>query len=183
MTGRLRRRTAVLVSASVAAAALSACGASSDDAKDSGSDKAAQTTQEVSAVAKQYMTAWMSKPAQPDKMCNLEAKAARPNFSDDGGTLNGCTADYTDYFKDQDPDSSALTVTISKVQDVKASAGQPAGKGALATCKRPGRDAFRYALRLVQEDGGWKIAQKAEADEDRYAHTPDPVADILARAS
>ncbi|MGW1290199.1 hypothetical protein ACWD4N_43005 [Streptomyces sp. NPDC002586] len=165
----------------MAATALSACGTSSD--KDSGGDKAAQTTADVSRVAKQYMTAWMSKPSQPDTMCTLETKAARPNFTKDGGTLKGCTAAYTDMFKDQDPNSAPLTVAISKVQDVKASAGQPAGKGALATCKRPGRDAFRYALRLVQEDGQWRISQKAEADEDQYAHTADPVADVLARAS
>lgn len=176
------RHALTAAAAAAALLTLSACG-SSDDGKPSGQDTARQDTKEVTNTAQTYMTAWMSRPSQPEKMCNLETKAARPNYSKDGGSLKGCVTTYTGYFADQKPDNTTLTVTIDHVQDVAASGTRPAGKGVLATCKRAGNDPFRYALRLVKEDGAWRIAQSAEADGDQYAHTADPVADVLASAS
>ncbi|MER6126564.1 hypothetical protein ABT173_28895 [Streptomyces sp. NPDC001795] len=174
----------VLTAAASAAAllALSACG-SSDDGKQSGNDAAQQETKQVANAAKAYMTAWLQRPSQPKQMCELETKAARPNYSKDGGSLSGCITTYTAYFNDQKPEKSALTIAVDHVQDVPASSSRPAGKGALATCKRAGGEPFRYALRLVKEGGAWRIAQRAEADGDQYAHTTDPVADVLADAS
>ncbi|MFE1190077.1 hypothetical protein [[Kitasatospora] papulosa] len=161
---------------------LSACG-SSEDGKPSGQDTAQQDTKEVTTTAQAYMTAWMSRPSQPEKMCDLETQAARPNYSKDGGSLTGCVTTYSGYFADQKPDNSTLTVKVDHVQDVAASGTQPAGKGALATCKRAGGEPFRYALRLVQEAGAWRIAQSEEADGEQYAHTADPVVDLLASGS
>ncbi|WP_432156110.1 hypothetical protein [Streptomyces sp. bgisy153] len=176
------RHALTAAAAAAALLTLSAC-SSSDDSKPSGQDTAQQETKEVASVAKSYMTAWMSRPSQPKQMCELETKAARPNYSKDGGSLEGCVTTYTGYFADQKADNTTLTVAIDHVQDVAASGTRPAGKGALATCKRVGGEPFRYALRLVKEGSAWRIAQSAEADGDQYAHTADPVADVLANAS
>lgn len=37
---------------------------------------------------------------------------------------------------------------------------------------------FRYALRLIKEDGRWRVEQREDV-RSRYDHTADPVADIL----
>ncbi|MFK0142562.1 hypothetical protein [Streptomyces murinus] len=176
------RHALIAAAAAAALLTLSACG-SSDDGKPSGKDSAQQETEQVVKTAKSYMTAWMSRPSQPEKMCDLETKAARPNYSKDGGTLKGCVTTYNGYFADQKPDNTTLTITVDHVQDVPATGTQPAGKGALATGKRAGREPFRYALRLVKDAGAWRIAQSEEADGDQYAHTADPVAAVLADAS
>ncbi len=176
------RHALTAAAAAAALLTLSACG-SSDDGKPSGQDTAQQDTKEVTTTAQAYMTAWLSRPSQPEKMCDLETKAARPNYSKDGGSLKGCVTTYSGYFADQKPDNSALTVSVDHVQDVAASGTRPAGKGALATGKRAGGEPFRYALRLVKEAGVWRIAQSEEADGNKYAHTADPVADLLANGS
>lgn len=176
------RHALTAAAAAAALLALSACG-SSDDGNPSGQDTARQQTKDVTSTARSYMTAWMSRPSQPATMCGLETKAARPNYARDGGSLKGCVTTYTSYFADQKADSTALAVTIDHVQDIAASGSRPAGKGALATCKRADDEPFRYALRLVQEGGAWRVAQSAEADGEKYAHTADPVADVLANAS
>jgi hypothetical protein len=178
----LRRQTAVTSrqrawAATVATTAvLGALGACSADSRPKAND-----SPQVAAAAKAYMAAWMVKPSQPKAMCALETTAARPNFGKDGGTLAGCIAAYQDYFKDQKPDTKQLTIRVSHVQDVPASGTRPAGKGALATLTRAGSEPFRYVLRLVKEDGRWRIAQSADVDSSRYAHTADPVADVLRR--
>ncbi|WP_217223110.1 hypothetical protein [Streptomyces anulatus] len=176
------RHALTAAAAAAALLTLSACG-SSDDGKPSGQDTAQQETKQVKATAQSYVTAWMSRPSQPEKMCDLETKAARPNYSKDGGSLKGCVTTYTGYFADQKPDDTALTVSIDHVQDIDASGAHPAGKGALATGERAGGEPFRYALRLVKEAGAWRIAQSEEADGEKYTHTADPVADLLANGS
>ncbi|WP_329020469.1 hypothetical protein [Streptomyces sp. NBC_01601] len=173
MTPRHRNLTAS-VAICAALAALSACNSDSAPRE--------HTTGQVTAAARTYISAWLHRPSQPKTMCTLETKAARPN-ADDGGDLAGCIRTYEDYFKDQQPSSADLTITISHVQDVPATGTRPAGKGALATVREDGVEPFRYALRLVQQDGRWRIAQRAEADESRYAHTEDPVADVLERTA
>lgn len=177
------RRTATTSWGTLAlTASLAACGTDStpttvgDDAH-----KGPGAEQQVAAVAKDYMRAWLIvSPSDSTRMCELQTKAARPNFDDDGGTLKGCITTYKDYFSDPDDDSgrAPLTVTIDHVQDVVASAQHPAGKGALATMHRTGEKPFRYALRLIKEDGRWRVEQTADVSDD-HRHTDDPVAAVL----
>lgn len=126
------------------------------------------------------MKAWMLDPADVKTMCELETKAARPNFTDDGGTVDGCIAARKSLTeRTPESDRAPLQFVIEHVQDVKASRKHPAGKGVLATGQRSGEKPFRYALRLIKEDGQWKIEQDEDVYEDRYGHTADPVADVL----
>ncbi|MFF4951250.1 hypothetical protein [Streptomyces chattanoogensis] len=168
------------------AAPLTACGSSESSAADGKStspqsDKpaAADDDQQVSKAAQAYMKAWMIDPADVKAMCQLTTKAARPNFDDDGGTVGGCVTERKDLAeRSPEPERAALKFTITDVQDVNASRKHPAGKGVLATGQRDGEKPFRYALRLIKEDGQWRIEQRESVD-SKYNHTADPVADIL----
>ncbi|MGW0703021.1 hypothetical protein ACWD0A_27645 [Streptomyces sp. NPDC002867] len=180
MNPRIRCVTAAVL-AGLATAALASCSSSN-----SPSDKSAagpSTTELVTKSAHDYMHAWMAvEPSNASAMCKLQTKAARPNFDKDGGTLQGCIAERETISagSSTDPSRGALDITISHVQDVPASATHPAGKGALATMKRPDEDQFRYALRLVKEGDTWLIEQTTDVGE-RYAQTADPVAPVLAQ--
>ncbi|EGX58473.1 MULTISPECIES: hypothetical protein [Streptomyces] len=181
MNPRIRRASA----AALAAAVLTALAACSNSDSDSGSDKPQKkgpsTEQLVSKAAQDYMHAWMAvKPADAKTMCELSTKASRPNFDEDGGTLAGCVKERkTIGAEDTDTTRAPLDIKISNVQDVPASDTHPAGKGALATMHRSGEDQFRYAVRLVKEGDKWLIEQTSDVG-DRFAHTADPVAPVLA---
>ncbi|WP_431983848.1 hypothetical protein [Streptomyces qinglanensis] len=174
------RPAAVTAWSATALLALAACSSESgtDDPKPSGPS----TKQLVTKSAHDYMHAWMAvEPADAKTMCRLQTKAARPNFDDDGGTLTGCIKEYKDIgAEDADSDSPELKIKISNIQNVPASATHPAGKGVLATMHRAGEDRFRYVLRLVKEGDKWLIEQTSDSVGDRYAHTADPVAPVLA---
>ncbi|MFI7087547.1 hypothetical protein ACIBUR_28625 [Streptomyces anulatus] len=179
----MNRRTFRILTAGLSAAALAglaACGS------DTGSDRpAGDPTAKVAANARAYMTAWMaSRPSDGKAMCELQTKAARPNFDEDGGTLDGCIKQRAQDSESgaSDDTSGKLTIKISAVQDVPASDAHPAGKGALASMSRPGKDPFRYALRLVKEDDQWLVEQITDVGE-QFAHTADPVAPVLAQQS
>ncbi|MFI8932436.1 hypothetical protein ACIG3E_32830 [Streptomyces sp. NPDC053474] len=173
-----RRTAAMLVAALLTT--LAACTSETD----SGADKPAapSANEQAAKTAHRYLRAWLAtEPADATAMCRLQTRAARPNFDDDGGTLKGCVTESTD--SSQDTAASrrrgALTIKISNVQDVPASDTHPAGKGVLATLHRPGEDQNRYALRVVKEGDQWLIEQTHDVGE-RYAHTADPVAPVLA---
>ncbi|WP_372412642.1 hypothetical protein [Streptomyces luteireticuli] len=179
---RTRRQLAAAAATAAAISVLCACGSSGHGtaAEESPADDGRQA---VAAVAKRYMEAWMVKPARPKEMCELETTSARPNYSKDGGSAEGCVSTYEGYFKDQDTDSGRppLTVSVDNVQDVVASRTHPAGKGVLATLRRDGEEPSRYALRLVQEGGSWRVEQNSDVG-SRYRNTADPVADVLLHA-
>ncbi|MEV1040458.1 hypothetical protein AB0J01_27970 [Streptomyces sp. NPDC050204] len=172
--------------AALASAALTTLAACSSD---TGSSKPAShgdtTTEQVSRNAHAFMTAWMAtSPSDGTTMCELQTKAARPNSGTDGGTLAGCIKQRRED-NDTDPADNTggtLTITISKIQDVPASDEHPAGKGALATMAQPGKNQFRYVLRLVKEGGKWLVEQTNEVGE-RLTQTEDPVAPVLAQHS
>ncbi|MFH0246366.1 hypothetical protein ACGRHY_28995 [Streptomyces sp. HK10] len=179
MNPRIRRTAGAVLTAAVLTA-LPAC--SSDSGSDS--DKPASgpaTTELVTKAAHDYMHAWMAvEPSDAATMCELQTKAARPNFDEDGGTLAGCIKErQSDSSDEADSNRGPLDIKISNIQDVPASTSHPAGKGALATMQRPGEDQFRYVLRLVKEGDKWLIEQTSDVG-DRYAHTADPVAPVLA---
>ncbi|MFB6884141.1 hypothetical protein ACFCY8_25265 [Streptomyces noursei] len=173
------RRTAGALLAVTALAALTAC------STDSGTTKPAphgpSTTELVTKAAGDYMHAWMAvKPADARTMCELQTKASRPNFTKDGGTLAGCITERKDIGAgDTDTNRAPLNIKISNIQDVPASPRHPAGKGAMATMHRAGEDQFRYVLRLVKEGESWHIEQTSDVG-DRFSHTADPVAAVLA---
>ncbi|MDJ0346958.1 hypothetical protein QMK19_34630 [Streptomyces sp. H10-C2] len=179
----LRSRLAGAVLAAAALTSLAACSNSSGSATDAAGP---DPVQQVTTNARAYISAWMAtEPADAKAMCALQTKAARPNFSKDGGTLDGCVAQRRRNSTPADPSAAPrgpLTITISNVQDVPASATHPAGKGALATMSRPGRDPFRYALRLVKEGDSWLVEQTTDVG-TRFKHTADPVAPVLAQYS
>ncbi|MFD3422033.1 hypothetical protein [Streptomyces decoyicus] len=173
------RRTAGAVLTATALTTLAAC--SSDTGSNKPKAHGPSTTELVSKSSHDYMHAWMAvAPADAKTMCSLQTKAARPNFDEDGGTLAGCIKERKD-IGDEDTDSgrAPLNIKISNVQDVAASASHPAGKGALATMHRAGEDQFRYVLRLVKEGDKWLIEQTSDVGE-RFSHTADPVASVLA---
>ncbi|MFF4205581.1 hypothetical protein ACFYZ8_33590 [Streptomyces sp. NPDC001668] len=178
-----RTRLAAAALTATVLGALAACSSSGGTpAKPSAS---ADPTAKVKSTAATYMKAWMAvTPSDGRTMCTLETAAARPNYDDDGGTLKGCiaqrqedsAADTADPASTQAP----LSIKVSNVQDVPASDTHPAGKGVLATMHRTGDKPFRYALRLVKDGDAWRIEQKTDVG-DRYAHTADPVAAVLAQ--
>ncbi|MEU5900344.1 hypothetical protein [Streptomyces venezuelae] len=177
-------RTASLATiAAVAAVLLTAC-SSGEDSTDKPAAKPDPTAQ-ITKTAKAYVTAWFdSKPMDAKTMCELQTKAARPNFDDDGGTLKGCIAERTDDSPEPAESGRApLTIKITHVQEVPASDAHPAGQGVLATMHRAGEKPYRYVLRLVKEGSDqWKIEQTSDVN-DRFAHTADPVAPVLAQYS
>ncbi|MFD9040883.1 hypothetical protein [Streptomyces bottropensis] len=179
MNPRTRRASAAAVAAAVLTT-LAAC-STSDSGSDKPQKKGPSTEQLVSKAAQDYMHAWMAvKPADAKTMCELSTKASRPNFDEDGGTLAGCVEERkTIGAEDTDTTRAPLDIKISNVQDVPASDTHPAGKGALATMHRSGEDQFRYAVRLVKEGDKWLIEQTSDVG-DRFAHTADPVAPVLA---
>lgn len=174
-----RRTTVTALTTAVLVAALASCSSGStktDDAAKGPSDE-----QQVTTVAKDYLHAWMAvSPADHKTMCELKTKAARPNFDKDGGTLAGCITASQDgaASKDDNAGRAPLTITVDHVQDVTASRKHPAGKGALATLHRDGEETFRYAMRLIKEDGHWRVEQTNDVG-DNYRHTDDPVAGVL----
>ncbi|MFE5805107.1 hypothetical protein [Streptomyces sp. NPDC056491] len=188
----MRHRTAVVRAACLAAtvlttAALSACGSSEPAApredraapQPFGSPTTVSEDVRITAAAEGFMKAWMLDPADVKAMCEHETKAARPNFGDDGGTVDGCIAARKSLTeRTPEPGAAPLRFTIDHIQDVKASRKHPAGKGVLATGQRDGGKPFRYALRLILEDGQWRVEQD-ENVRSRYNHTADPVADVL----
>lgn len=177
-------RTAPLATAAALAAMLLTACSSGDSEKDKPAAKPNPTVQ-ITKTAKAYVTAWFdTKPTDGKTMCALQTKAARPNFDDDGGTLKGCVAERTeDSDEPAESGRAPLTIKITKVQDVPASDAHPAGKGVLATMHRSGEEPYRYVLRLVKEGSDqWKIEQTSDVN-DRFAHTADPVAPVLAQYS
>ncbi|MEU8432848.1 hypothetical protein AB0F18_08005 [Streptomyces sp. NPDC029216] len=181
------RRAACLAAAVLTTASLTACGSSEPAPKDG---KAPSRPQEkptavsedtqVAKAAEAFMKAWMLDPADVKAMCEHETKAARPNFTDDGGTVDGCIASRkTLTERTPEADRAPLRFTIDHVQDVKASRKHPGGKGVLATGQRDGEKPFRYVLRLIKEDGQWLVEQYEDVYEGRYGHSADPVADVL----
>ncbi|WP_217246898.1 hypothetical protein [Streptomyces sp. AC602_WCS936] len=184
------RRTGVAALALLTLSALSSC--SSDTESSPAADHKPTTAppgpSDDNLVAKNahaYMVAWHAhNPADAKAMCELSTRAHRPNFDDDGGTIAGCRSSYWKDIgaKDDDSTRAPLTIRISHVQDVPASLTHPAGKGVLATGHRAGEDPWRDVLRLVEEDGAWRVEQ-VEDDDPYFAHTADPVAAILAGKS
>lgn len=152
-----------------------ACGSS-----DSPTAATPSSTNQVARNAQQYMSAWMANP-HPETRCRLETKAKHPNYAKDGGTLTGCINTYAsrNATPTAGPTRAPLTITIDHIQDVAASAKHPAGKGALANLHRQGEEPFRYALRLVQDEGQWRVEQTESINGD-YRHTADPVLAVLA---
>ncbi|MGW1976654.1 hypothetical protein [Streptomyces sp. NPDC001889] len=176
-------RTRALTAAALTTTALGTLAACGNDT--ASGPRPEDTTRQVTSTAHAFMHAWMGvQPMDGTTMCTLQTRAARPNHGDDGGTLKGCIAerrpDSADRAGADDPSRPPLTITISHVQDVPASAAHPAGKGALATLQRTGQDRHRYALRLVKEDGQWRIQQRTDID-DPHTRTADPVAAALAQ--
>ena len=177
-------RTSRLATAVLTCSVLGALGACSAN---SSPDKATAPTtpspqQQVTTVARNFMHAWMAvTPSDGKTMCELQTKAARPNFDEDGGTLAGCIARRKqDSTADTNGASRApLSISISNFQDVPASRTHPAGKGVLATMHRAGEKPFRYALRVVKDGNQWHIEQRNDVG-SRYRHTADPVASVLA---
>ncbi|MEJ1202822.1 MULTISPECIES: hypothetical protein [unclassified Streptomyces] len=171
-------------------AALAGCSSdtepnASTDHKPTSASSGPDTAQLVADNARGYMLAWQAtNPSDAKRMCDLSTKAHRPNFDEDGGTMAGCLNSYWKDIGAEDDDSTRapLTIKISHVQDVAASPTHPAGKGALATGHRAGEDQWRNVLRLIQEDGKWRVEQVEDVD-DYFAHTADPVATILAGKS
>ncbi|MFF6829870.1 MULTISPECIES: hypothetical protein [Streptomyces] len=178
-----RTRLAAAALTATVLGALAAC--SSSDGTPAKPSASADATARVKSTATTYLRAWMAvTPSDGRTMCTLETAAARPNFDDDGGTLKGCIArrqqDSAADTADPSSTRAPLSITVSNVQDVPASHTHPAGKGVLATLHRSGDKPFRYALRLVKDGDAWRIEQKTDVG-DRYAHTADPVAAVLAQ--
>ncbi|MFI1944690.1 hypothetical protein ACH46F_12655 [Streptomyces virginiae] len=179
-------RAARLATTVLMTAALTACGSSDPAPNDAGSTPqpfgnptAVSDDVQITAAAEGFMKAWMLDPADVKAMCEHQTKAARPNFTDDGGTVEGCVAERKSLTeRTPEPGRAPLRFTVDHVQDVKASRKHPAGKGVLATGQRDGSKPFRYALRLVKEDGRWRVEQREDVA-SRYDHTADPVADVL----
>ncbi|MFI7357031.1 hypothetical protein ACIBTP_24215 [Streptomyces avidinii] len=179
-------RAARLATTVLATATLTACGSSEPAAHEDGavpqpfgSPTAVSEDVRIASAAEAFMKAWQLDPADVKAMCEHQTKAARPNFSDDGGTVDGCVAARKSLTeRTPEPGRAALRFTIDHVQDVKASRKHPAGKGVLATGRRDGAKPFRYALRLIQEDGQWRVEQRDDVN-SRYDHTADPVVDVL----
>ena len=173
---RSGRRAAGAVLAAVGAlAALSACapaGSRSDDRV------------QIRATAEEYMRAWLDKPSDPRAMCRLQAPQMRPNYPADGGTRSGCIARYRQWFADQDSDASRgrLAIGVARVQPIRATATRPAGRGVLVALQRTGEQPYRYALRLVDDGGRWRIAQSEPVNNSLYRHAEDPVGVVLERA-
>jgi hypothetical protein len=178
----LRTRLAAAALTATALGALAACSSDPTPAKPAAS---ADPTAQITSTTTKYLQAWMATtPSDASTMCTLETAAARPNFDDDGGSLKACIAQrQEDSAADTAEPASTrapLTIKVTAVQDVPASDTHPAGKGVLATLHRSGEDQFRYALRLVKDGDAWRIEQKTDVG-DRYAHTADPVAAVLAQ--
>ncbi|WP_030717952.1 hypothetical protein [Streptomyces sp. NRRL S-237] len=179
-------RAACLATTAVMTAALTACGsaepaphAGRSAPQPFGSPTAVSEDVQIAAAAEGFMKAWMLDPADVRSMCEHQTKAARPNFTDDGGTVEGCVAERKSLTeRTPEPQRAQLRFTVDHVQDVNASRKHPAGKGVLATGQRDGAKPFRYALRLIKEDGRWRVEQREDV-RSRYDHTADPVADVL----
>ncbi|MEV7885177.1 hypothetical protein ACWD3I_25365 [Streptomyces sp. NPDC002817] len=180
MNPRIRRASAAVGAAAAVLTTLAAC-SDSGSGSDKAQTKGPSAEQLVTKAAGDYMHAWMAvKPADAQTMCALSTKASRPNFDEDGGTLAGCVRERkTIGAEDTDATRAPLDIKISNVQDVPASDTHPAGKGALATMHRSGEDQFRYVVRLVKEGDQWLIEQTSDVG-DRFSHTADPVAPVLA---
>ncbi|MEU5425775.1 hypothetical protein AB0H73_09220 [Streptomyces olivoreticuli] len=177
---RHRRATVTALTTAVLVAALASCSSASSGTSDD-HPKGPGEAQQVTTVAKDYLHAWMAvSPADHKTMCELKTKAARPNFGQDGGTLDGCITASKDGAagKDDNAGRAPLDITVDHVQDVTASRKHPAGKGALATLHRDGEEPFRYAMRLIKEDGHWRVEQTTDVG-DNYRHSDDPVAGVL----
>jgi hypothetical protein len=183
-------RTGIAALALTALSTLSGCSsdtepAAASDRKVAPAPPAPDHNKLIADTARAYMLAWLAKnPADAKSMCELSTKAHRPNFDEDGGTITGCVNSYWKDIGAGDDDSgrAPLTIKISHVQDVAASPTHPAGKGALATGHRAGEDQWRNVLRLIKEDGKWRVEQVEDVD-DYFAHTADPVVPILAGKS
>lgn len=174
--GSFRRGAAAALACAATLAGIDGC--ASHTAPHSGATSSASP---AATTALGYLRAWLIKPSHPDVMCAAELPQIRPNFAADGGTLHGCVAAYRDDFAHDLPEAgrAPLAFTIGDEQTLPAAGGHPAGTGVLATGHRAGQPAFRYALRLVQRNGLWKIAQVADVDPDRYGQDADPVAAVL----
>lgn len=166
-------RAARLATTVLMTAALTACGSSEPAPNDAGSTPqpfgnptAVSDDVQITAAAEGFMKAWMLDPADVKAMCEHQTKAARPNFTDDGGTVEGCVAERKSLTeRTPEPGRAPLRFTVDHVQDVKASRKHPAGKESSprgsATAASP--SATRCASSRRTAGGGWSSARTSQA--------------------
>ncbi|WP_331746409.1 hypothetical protein OG923_33260 (plasmid) [Streptomyces halstedii] len=174
MTSRQRTLTAT-----VAAAALGTISACDRDPTGPSGTPAERATSAAAA----YVSGLANGTANPETMCELEATTNRPNFRDDGGTLDGCVTAYRNAFRDRTATAAPATVTVGRLRDVPATATHPAGNEAPVTVRTDSPAPWSYTLRMTEQDGHWRVVPLDEAAHARTESTGNPAAQTLERAA
>ncbi|MFD5483914.1 hypothetical protein ACFWIV_00465 [Streptomyces virginiae] len=173
----MTRRTTHVAALALAASLLAAgCSSSGEDGGDAGGLPAPKDPKAAAmAVARTYMQA--VKRQEWKTACPLKSRGLL------GGTVEQCLASRTDGDSSPSPSGSgpepagAEQFKASDAVEVAAVGKHPAGFGVLVTQTgtEPGKptETERVALRLVEEDGSWKVDQRERVRPQDMAREPD----------
>ncbi|GLV93742.1 hypothetical protein Slala04_51960 [Streptomyces lavendulae subsp. lavendulae] len=173
----MTRRTTHVAALALAASLLAAgCSSSGEEGGDAGGLPAPKDPKAAAmAVARTYMQA--VKRQDWKTACPLKSRGLL------GGTVEQCLASRTDGDSSPSPSGSgpepagAEQFKASDAVEVAAVGKHPAGFGVLVTQTgtEPGKptETERVALRLVEEDGSWKVDQRERVRPQDMAREPD----------